>query len=251
MSELLELRDIEKGYRRGERRLLVLSALSLTVCAGEVVAILGSRYEGKTTLLKVVAGIEQPDGGAVFFDGTDLGTLGNAQRERLLSGPIAWVSREGSALELRVRDYVALPSLIARRRPPDAVLAAFRALDRVGISELADCCWHELSNWERVLVSLARGIVLRPRLLVIDDLLDGLGMSRTQQAAELLSTLVAEEGWAVLLSVSDAEAATIADRLYSFERGRLRLLSGQSCSAQVIELPVTPASRPRETRADG
>ncbi len=252
MSDLLEVRGVEKSYRRGERRLLVLSGLSLTVCMGEVVAVVGSRYEGKTTLLKVAAGIERPDAGTVCFEGTDLGSLTNGRRERLLAGPIAWVSREGSALELRVRDYVGLPALIARRRPRDAVLAAFAALDRVGTPDLADRCWHELSNWERVLVSVARGIVLRPRLLVVDDLLDGLGMSKTQQAADLLSTLVAEAGCAVLVSVSDAEAAASADRLYAFERGGLRLFSGQVRNAEVIELRFAAGARARRgaTRAD-
>lgn len=253
MTDLLQLDAIEKSYRRGERRLRVLDGLSLTVQPGQIVALLGSRYEGKTTLLKIAAGLERPDAGKVSFEGQDLTRLRTRQRERLLAGRIAWISREGAGLEFRVLDYVGLPLLIARRRSSEVEDAAVLALERVGAPDVAQRRWQELSNWERVLVSFARGIILRPRLLVIDDLFDGLGMSKTQQAGELLSTFVSDFGCGVLISVSDAEAAIAADRVCSFERGRLRLLSGQDQTAEVIEFPGAADAREGRdaTRADG
>jgi ABC-type Mn2+/Zn2+ transport system ATPase subunit len=89
-----------------------------------------------------------------------------------------------------------------------------------------------------VLVGLARGIVCRPRLLVLDSVIDGLGMRRTREAGELLLELAGELECGVLMSSSDLEAALVADCVWSLERGRLSLLSAQTVTeAEIIEFP--------------
>jgi ABC-type Mn2+/Zn2+ transport system ATPase subunit len=96
----------------------------------------------------------------------------------------------------------------------------------------------ELSNWERLLVGLARAIASSPKLLVVDDLMDGFGISRTREAGELLLALVGELGCGVLMSCCDLEAALIADRVWSLERSRLTLLFEQGGElAEVIDFP--------------
>ncbi len=98
--------------------------------------------------------------------------------------------------------------------------------------------WAELSNWERLLVGLARGIASSPKLLVVDDLMDGFGIGRTREAGELLLALVRELGCGVLMSCSDLEAALVADRVWSLERGRLTLLAEQGGElGEVIDFP--------------
>src|ERR1700677_4318821 len=84
MDELLRLSAIRKSYRRGPRRLAVLADVSLTVAAREIVAVVGSRYEGKTTLLKIAAGLERPDAGEVWFGDQELSRLRAREREGLL-----------------------------------------------------------------------------------------------------------------------------------------------------------------------
>jgi ABC-type lipoprotein export system ATPase subunit len=244
MTELLRLSQIEKSYRRGERRLRVLAGVSLSVERGEIVAVIGSRYEGKTTLLRIASGIELPDAGEVIFEGRTLHDLSAREREQLLARSIAWVSREGTGLEFQVIDYVGLPLLIAGKRPRAVEDAALSVLERVGAADVARRYWAELSNWERVLVSFARAITTAPRLLVIDDVLDGLGMSKTDQATDLLRTLVSEHGCGVLMSASDPEAAIGADQVWSFAGGQLRMLAGRDRSAaEVILFPGGPGGR--------
>jgi len=251
MTELLTVRAVHKSYRRGERRLRVLEDVSLTVAAREIVAVLGSRYEGKTTLLKLAAGLERPDAGEVWFAGRELGSLRARERERLLGDEIAWIDSEGTGLEFEVLDYVGLP-LRMRCGARDADDRAMTALERVEVPDIARRRWAELSNWERVLAAFARAIASAPRLMVVDDVLDGLGMSKTREASELLCSLVQELGCGVLMSASDIEAALLADQVWSFDQRTLRPISDQGGGeADIIDFPRGGFDRGRGSRGTG
>ncbi len=239
MAELLALRGACKGYARGEHTLRVLENVSLEFYAGEIVAVVGAREQGKTTLLKIAAGIECPDEGEVWLGDVELTRFSDRERARLLGDEIAWIHREGTGVKFRVLDYVGLPLAIGRGRGQrQGRELAMEALERVGAAGCAEQRWAELSNWERLLVGLARGIVGSPKLMVMDDLMDGFGMGRTREAGELLLALVRELGCGVLMSCSDLEAALVADRVWSLERGRLVLLAEQGGAlAEVIDFP--------------
>lgn len=244
IDSLLCLDGICKTYARGERRLRVLAELSLDVQAGEIVAVLGSRGEGKTTLLQIAAGIERPDRGEVLFDGIELSSISDRRRSELLGSSISWITREGPGLRLRVRDAVAMPLVIGRRRGSRAVYdAADDALERVGAAACAQRLWEDLSNWEQVLVGFARVIVARPRLLVLDDLFEGLGMGRMREAAGLLRALTDELRCAVLMSASDLESTLAATHVWSLEGGRLEPMSVEPADAEVIAFPDGAARR--------
>jgi putative ABC transport system ATP-binding protein len=242
MGELLRLHGVSKSYRRGERRLRVLADASLEIGPGRIGAIVGARDEGKTTLLKIAAGIERPDAGEVWLGDVDLAQLSDEERSRLLGGEIAWTHHEGTGVKLEVLDYLGLPLAMGRRRGRrEARSRAMKALERVGAARCARHRWAELSDWERVLVGFARGIVCEPRLLILDSVIDGLGIRRTREAGELLLGLAGELKCSVLMSCTDLEAALIADRVWSLERGQLSPLSEQNfMEAEIIEFP-TPA----------
>jgi putative ABC transport system ATP-binding protein len=246
MGELLALKGVSKSYQRGGRRLRVLADVSLELQLGEVGAVVGARDEGKTTLLKLAAGIEQPDVGEVRLGARDLSQLAREERARLLGGEIAWIHREGPGVRLEVLDYLGLPLALGRRHGRrEARRRALSALERVGASRCARQRWEELSDWERILVGFARGIVCQPRLLMLDGVSDGLGIRRVHEASELLLAVAGELGCGVLMSCTDLEAALIADRVWSLERGRLSLLSEQAVTeAEIIEFP-------RPAQADG
>ncbi len=239
MSELLALRRVCKGYVRGKRTMRVLVDASLALAPGEIAAVVGSREEGKTTLLKIAAGLEAPDAGEVWLGDIDLAHSSDEERSRLLGREIAWTNREGTGVKFRVLDYVGLPLAIGRgRRQREAQDLAMEALERVGAANCAGQHWAELSNWERLLVGFARGIAGSPRLLVVDDLMDGFGMRRTREAGELLLQLAGELGCGMLMSCNDLEAALIADRVWSLEGGRLSVLSErEGGQADVIDFP--------------
>jgi ABC-type lipoprotein export system ATPase subunit len=238
VESLLELRSVGRGYRRGRRYWEVIRGVSLTVARGELVGVVGQRGEGKTTLLEVAAGMALADQGKVLFEGQDLALWSAEKRADLLGDRIAWVCPEGPG-DFVVLDYVGLPLAMGRGRGMRWVdTVAMAALERVGVADRARYRWDELSNWERVLVAFARGSVGRPSLLVVDDLLDGLGARGIREAGGLLRSITQELGCGVLVAASDLEALLVADRVLYFDNGTLTPITGAARhDADIIELP--------------
>jgi putative ABC transport system ATP-binding protein len=225
---LLSLVGVSKGYSRGGWT-GVLEGVSLDVGSGEIVAVVGSRFDGKTTLLKIAAGLERPEKGQVLFDGRDLGALGNRQRTKLLGHEILWMNRGGPAPDgLEVARWVGWPLVLHGSGGRQAERAAEAALEGVGASECAGQRWGELSHWQQALVCCARVRAARPRLLVVDDLFDALGRTRTEEVSDLLRSIVeeSEPRCGVLMSVTESRAAMFADRIWTFTGRRgLKLMA--------------------------
>ncbi len=251
MPDLLVMSGVNKGYWRGARQVQVLAGVSLQVGAREIVTVVGARDEGKTTLLKLAAGMESPDEGQVLLDGQDLDGLSALKRERLLGAKIAWISRERPGIAWTAQQYVAMPLTLGRGRH-HARRRALVALEFVGAARCANQSWEELSNWERTLVGLARAYACRPRLIIIDDLLDGYGMLRMQEIGDILRSVVEEFGCGVLMSASGMEAALAADNVWSFGRGRLKPMTSQpGAGGDVIDFPKGAGSGGTDSRSVG
>jgi len=223
---VLSFENVNMKYPCGAASHQVLTGVSFTLTRGEVAAVIGDRFGGKTTMLRLAAGMEKPRSGTVRFLTSDLATLSERERVGLVGSAISWCDRHGPGMRLDVLDWVAMPLWVGRRRDRrHASERAQAALSIMGVPSVKNRTWSELSMWERVQVPLARGIVNEPSLLLVDDLLDGLGMLRTQEAAGLLRQIAEEIGCAVLVTVSDEEAAVLADRVLSLQGGRLRELA--------------------------
>jgi putative ABC transport system ATP-binding protein len=238
MDDVLALSGVCKSYRRGDRRLRVLVDLDLRVGAREIVGVIGGRDEGKTTLLQVAAGLLRPDKGEVSVAGVDLLRCSDRDRAEVRGRKVAWAHCQEVRLDLKMLTYMALPLLVTGRcGKREAEHLVMQALERVGAETCAGRRWRDLTNWERVLVGFARGIVRAPSLLVVDDVLEGFGMDRTREAGELLLSFLDDPGCSVLMSSSDSEATLVAQRVWCFERGGLKLTYDEfPGDAEVIEL---------------
>lgn len=241
MSVVLELREVSKSYRVGAEAVQALAGVSITVGRGELAAVVGRRYDGKSTLLRLASGLEQPDLGEVLFCGTRLDVLGRVQREALLGRRIAWVDRSDTSGGMTVAEQVAA-QVPGRFRIGKADKLAAEILQRRGGGSIGDSRWVDLSCWEQMVASLSVGLASSPDLLVVDDLLGGLGRTRIREAGELLRGVAKEGDCAVLIAVDDPEAALCADRTWTFRRGRLRPVF-KAATADVIDLDAHRASR--------
>jgi predicted ABC-type transport system involved in lysophospholipase L1 biosynthesis ATPase subunit len=211
----------------------VFAGVDLAVAAGEFVGVLGGRGEGKTSLLEVAAGLCAPEAGSVWFEGRDLACCSEDERTALLGDRIAWMPRADFA-DFRAVEYVALPVSMRGGGMAAAEERAMAALRRVGVERCAHAGWEELSDWDRLMVVFARGYVTRPRLMVVDDLLDGLGAGGTREAGELLRAFAVELGCGVLASASHLGALMAADRVFCFD--------GEGGLAEITDTPHNPTN---------
>lgn len=218
---------VSQGFWRGRSWVPSLSGVSFEVGRGDVVGIVGGRLSGKTTLLKIAAGIKVPEGGGVRLDGRELTGLSERERARLRGREIVWLNRAGMSQKLEVSKIVGWPLALNRGRRETERRAA-EMLERVGARECARQRWGDLSQWQQVLVGYAQGFAATPRIVVIDDLLDALGSRGTEEASNLLRSLIAEaeSRCGVLMSASDRDSAVFADRVWSLGGGKLTPTTG-------------------------
>jgi ABC-type lipoprotein export system ATPase subunit len=275
VSELLRLAGVSKSYRRGSQELCVLDGVNLEVGVGEIVCMLANHNAGKTTLLRIAAGIESADTGDVSFEGQNLGALSGDERSRMRGERIAWAGKRGPRTGVRMFDYVCNPLLaragvspqapgnwIGRWRERRAYLRSIdaraqAALERVGAAGCAEQRWETLSDWERALVEVAHAVAGEPALLLVDDVADSLGSEETKDFIRLLRAISKERQLAVLMSVSNANATRMSDRIVRLVCGKLEE-SPQRAPApapppsggNVVEFP-DPASQRREAERAG
>jgi predicted ABC-type transport system involved in lysophospholipase L1 biosynthesis ATPase subunit len=240
---VLSLTGVCLSFPRGKRHVIrVLDDVTIELDAGETVAVLAQRAQGKTSLLRVAAGIERPDRGHVRFEGEDLWSFSERRRSRLLGGQIGWVGPAVPDLDLPMLANVALP-LFATHGKSEAYARATAALERVGAKECARQFWGSLADWERALVAVAQGIAREPKLLLVDDLTLSLGLGEIEQITRLLDTLATEQGFAVLMSVSDAGATGWSGRVATLAGGELLETRHSPVEGNIIDFPGAHDSR--------
>ena len=215
---LLELRGVGKSHRDGARERVVLREVSLELDAGELVVVWGLRRSGRSTLLRVACGIEPPDVGVVLFDGRDLAHDG----ERVLGDGIGYCQKVfRSSEDGRVVDEVMVGLLVRGVPSATARSRASAALERTGSERYAGLRVGELDAAEAVRVALARTLALRPRVLMIDEPVNGVDLMERDSILSLLRSL-ADEGIAVLASTGESTSLAGADRALSLGEGELR-----------------------------
>ncbi len=195
-----------------------LESLSLSVEAGELLAVVGPSGSGKSTVLRLIAGLEQTEGGTIGIAGVDATDM---------DAPDRGVSMVFQSFALFPHMTVARNigfGLEARRVPrPEIDRAVQEAADWLGLSELLDRRPSELSGGERQRVALARGLVRRPRVLLMDEPLSNLDAKlRTQTRAEI-KRLQREAGITIVYVTHDqAEALALGDRVAILSEGVLQ-----------------------------
>jgi ABC-type cobalamin/Fe3+-siderophores transport system ATPase subunit len=234
---VLEFENVVKTHRVGPYDKPLLRGVSLSLSAGDVVAVWGSPRSGKTTLLRLAAGLERADAGAVRFGGSDLTRLSAKDVGALRLSQIGLARTAGpSATELPVMHYVALPSMRTHGRS-GALDRARAALDWVGAAHCADARWQRLADSEKALVSLAHGLVREPRLLLVDDVTARLDALQQAEVLGVLHRAATEQNVAVLVTCSALSAAVGAHETFTLTQGRLRPINESAALGQVVRFP--------------
>jgi ABC-type Fe3+/spermidine/putrescine transport system ATPase subunit len=210
---MLELRDI---FKQWDHRPL-LAGVSLSVNAGETIALLGASGSGKSTLLKIAAGLEVPDAGTVWFDGVDITTLPPEQRG------FALMFQDFALFpHLNVTDNVAFGLVEQRVGKTEARARARAMLQRFGLGTHADSHVWTLSGGEQQRVALARALITQPRALLLDEPFSALDTTLREQLRSEFRERILEAGMAAILVTHDeAEARAMAQRAWGMKDGAL------------------------------
>jgi ABC-type lipoprotein export system ATPase subunit len=223
MSEVLvEARNVQKRYRMGARELEVLRGVDLRVAPGEFVALRGASGAGKSTLLHLLGGLDQVNGGSVFFRGNDLTRFSGMELARWRNLKIGFVFQAYHLFpELNALENVCLPARMARVSARKALPRAKELLQRVGLSQRETHRPTELSGGEQQRVALARALINEPELLLADEPTGNLDSHTGEEIMELLLTLRSERNTTLIIATHDAELAARAPRVVQLVDGQI------------------------------
>lgn len=223
MNPIIELIDIWKGYRYRQGYREVLKGVNLKVYRGEFTCILGPNGSGKTTLLKIIGGYLKPDKGSVKVEGVKLEDLARNRLLEFRREKIGFVFQEDLMFEvLTVYENLEVPLLPLVKNRKLRRKKVLEALEKLGISELADRFPDQLSGGEKRKVSLARALLNNPSILLVDEPITNLDQKSAEEYLEYLSKLN-KLGTTIL-------AATHDEKIMKYARGRLYLKNGRIIS---------------------
>ena len=219
---LIEVVDIEKDYPTGAGVFQALRGVSLSIAAGEFVAIMGASGSGKSTFMNLLGCLDRPTRGSYHLDGQDVSRLSSDQLAALRNREIGFVFQGFNLLpKLTALDNVALPLMYAGMGRMVRRKQAQATLDRVGLGERSHHTPLQLSGGQQQRVAIARALASRPRIIFADEPTGNLDSETSRQVMGFFSELNREEGITLVLVTHEADIAAYARRRIRFQDGRV------------------------------
>lgn len=216
--EVVRFANVEKRYRGAESN--ALNGIDLSIRAGEFFSLLGPSGSGKTTCLRLIAGFEQPTSGAILIDGDDVVGVPAYRRD------VNTVFQNYALFpHMTVKENVAYPLRMRGFGKPETASRVLEALALVDMDDFGARLPHQLSGGQRQRIALARALVGRPRVLLLDEPLGALDLQLRQQMQSVLKQIQREVGITFVYVTHDqSEALSMSDRLAVMNAGRIEQL---------------------------
>lgn len=242
---VLKCQALSKSYQQGSDTVNVLNNVSLDICSGEKIAIIGASGSGKTTLLNLLGGLDDPTSGSVDVMDADLSPMSESSRARWRNQHLGFVYQFHHLLgEFSALENVAMPLLIGKASVTDARKKASALLTQVGLEHRCHHKPSELSGGERQRVAIARALVTEPACVLMDEPTGNLDPETAKTVLDLLLQLNSDLGISFVVVTHEHHVAAQMDKVLSLEQGvlidmtvdvRSSLLSSGAPSADLVE----------------
>ena len=214
MSEpILKALDLHKSYDLGRRLIEVLHGVSLEISEGEFLSLQGASGTGKSTLLHLLGGLDDPTSGEVFASGQSLSAMSSARLAKWRNDEVGFVFQSYHLLpEFDALENVLLPARMAHANRAEPQNRAESLLERVGLAKRMHHLPAELSGGEQQRVALARALINQPQLLLADEPTGNLDSKTGGEVLDLLCELQAEANLTMIIATHDDKVAKRARR---------------------------------------
>ena len=217
---MIEIRDAKKWIQNGARRVDILKGISLTIPAGQFIAIVGASGSGKSTLLGLLAGLDTPSSGEIWLDGVPIHNLGEAELATVRGSKIGFVFQSYQLIAtLTALENVLLPYEL--NLPGSGLKQARELLAAVGLTDRMDHYPIQLSGGEQQRVALARAFIVAPPIVMADEPTGNLDSSNGKLVLDLLLQRNQKAGTTLVLVTHDPEVASRADRKIVLKDGQI------------------------------
>jgi len=214
---MIQLRRIEKNYRRGAEDVRALRGVDLNIDKEELLAITGPSGAGKTTLLHILGCLDQPSNGEVLIDGVDASRLPEAELVKLRRDKIGFVFQQFYLIPgLSVYDNIALPLLFSKKPASPAKIT--RLAEMVGLEHRLDHVPSQLSGGEMQRTAIARGLVNEPEILLADEPTGNLDSENSEKIFDILRSL-SHNGLTIVMITHNTDLAARANRTVHIKDG--------------------------------
>lgn len=219
---VLEAINVYKSYRRGDHVVTALNGVTLTVSAGERVAVMGPSGCGKSTLLHLCGAMDRPSSGEVHLEGQRLCALDDDQLTRLRRRQVGFVFQSFNLLPtLTIAQNIGLPLLLSGSGEDEARTAARELADRVGLTPRLDHLPQQLSGGEVQRAAIVRAVIHEPTVLIADEPTGNLDSDNGQRILELLLQLNEQSKTAIIVATHDETVARQLDKVVSLRDGQV------------------------------
>lgn len=219
---MIRLKQVSKIYHKGPQPIPALHEVTLDIRRGEFVAVMGPSGCGKSTMLHLMAGIDRPTTGEIWFEGEPLSAMDDSELTRLRREKVGIIYQLYNLLpHLTLWENTALPLLLAGSLPRDVQRRVAEVITALDLTERADHWPHQLSGGEMQRAAVARAVITRPSLLLADEPTGNLDSKAGEAVLRLVRTLNQEEGYTVVLATHSQRAASYADRIVHLRDGRI------------------------------
>jgi lipoprotein-releasing system ATP-binding protein len=239
-GEIVRVEGLRKVFRSGSQEIAPLDNVSFSIERGEMVSIVGPSGAGKSTLLHILAALDTPTNGAVYFGGSSLESLREAELAEYRSRDVGFVWQRHHLLpDFTAAENVAMPMLIRDEPMAQSLRAAQDWLGEVGLADRAAQRAGELSGGEQQRVAIARALANRPALLLADEPTGDLDERSAESVFELMKRLHRSHHLTSILATHNLSLARRTDRILVLDHGKLApggdVLAG---AANVIPQPA-------------